>query len=143
MKIFTIISDCIFVCVVVIDPMLDCIGMIRNIFKMLCDIVSAHYKTKITDLVLVTLRKIIFPIKRDVAAFDNQILLVFNRCFYNFPYNIPKIWRQFFIFAWSQLCLTASNQPHFKMVNRKVWKLNLLKQALRQKRFARMGSTGN
>ena len=59
------------------------------VVKMPIYIVLTHDKATIFYIFKVISRKILFPVKRDIAALNNKILFVFNRCLDNLAYDGP------------------------------------------------------
>ena len=73
-----------------------------DVFVKAADIFRAEYQPERVNVRLITAFKILFPVKRDVTAFNNQVLLIFNRRFNDFPGNIPKVRRQFALIAFGR-----------------------------------------
>ena len=85
--------------VTVVQPLLDHIGIGFNIGKVMLNIIFAHHKTIIADLFPIIVIKVGFPVKRNVTAFYDQILMVLDGGLDHFPDNWPKKTCQRFIRA--------------------------------------------
>ena len=59
--------------------------------------------------------QILVPVKRNVTAFDNEILLVFDGSLNHLANYWPEISCHLVIILWSKLCIPASDKPHLKV----------------------------
>ena len=95
--------------------------MANDIGKMRFDIASAQYQANVTDMFCIIIAKVLLPVERDIAAFHDEMLPVFNAGLNNFPHNIPKIIGQLFIGTLRRQCTyTASDKPHLQVVDGKI-----------------------
>ena len=120
----------------VIQPLLHIIGVGGDILIVGIDVAFSHHKTTIPDLLQIVFSKGFLPVKRNIAAFHDQILIVFDGCLNHFPEDGPEIVRQFLIIAGCQLRLAAADQPHFQMVNGQIGIVVLFQQFLGQNCFS-------
>ena len=93
----------------VIQPLFDDVGSGTNGGKMAADVLFAHHQKERADAAKGLRGKIIFPMKWDIAAFYNQVLMIFNGCFNHFTHNGPKIMCQLGVIFGGQCCLTTAN----------------------------------
>ena len=81
----------------IIQALLDFVRVFFYVRKMLLNIVSAHQKTVVVNVIEIFLGKLFFPGKRNVAALNDEILLILISGLYNFPNNRPQIGLQFVV----------------------------------------------
>ncbi len=66
----------------IIQALLDFVRVFFYVRKMLLNIVSAHQKTVVVNVIEIFPGKLFFPGKRNVAALNDEILLIFNSGLY-------------------------------------------------------------
>ena len=77
----------------IVEPLFNRARIALNIVKMRFYVRFTKHKAKITYLFFVCVGKILFPIERDIAAFDNEILLIFDSRFDHLLHDAPQIRR--------------------------------------------------
>ena len=87
------------------------------------DICVRHCKADKIDIPQIFLVKILAPVKRNVTAFDDKVLLVLNGSFYHLANYGPEVSCQLVIILRGKLCISASDQAHLKMIYGKIRKL--------------------
>ena len=118
--------------------------MFYDIVKMVLDIALAENKAQIADFFQVLRLKILLISERDVAALNNQVLLVLNRRFNDFPHNRPQIFRQGGVAAYRcQGTVSTADEPHFEVIHRQIWIVVLFQQLLRKHCFAGVRAAGD
>ena len=123
----------------IIQPFFDIRAMRFYFFKMQIDVFIRHGKANEFDRLKILLIETVSPIKRDITALDNEVLLILNSSLYDLSNDWPKVICQFIIIFRCEIRIAAADKPHLQMVNRKIRVFGFLKHPLRQNRFPHMG----
>ena len=75
----------------VIPAILNDAGEFADILKMTADIAFAHDQAIATDMGQIIRRKILLPVKGNIAALHDEVLMIFNGSFDYFPNDGPEI----------------------------------------------------
>jgi len=115
----------------IVLPVFDSAGVEANVSKVSLNVLLAHYKTYISDLAQIFFLKIFRPVIRNIAAFDDQALSVFDCSFDHSFHNRPHTFSEFVYAAFrSQERISASDEAHFQMVQRKIRDMMLFHKPL-------------
>ena len=115
----------------------------RNGIEMRIDIRFTQRQANKADLRKILLTEILPPVKREIATFDDHILLILDRSLDHLPYDRPEVVCQLIVIHRSKICISASDQTHLQMIDRKIRVLIFLQKFLRKDRLSGMRSTGN
>ena len=102
------------------ESFLDSVPEADNVTEMAGYVAFAHNKADVFYLRQIVGVKAVLPVKWDIAALNNEILLILNGGLYHLFQNVPEVRRQLVVVIGSELGLTASYKPHFKVVDRQV-----------------------
>ena len=103
---------------------------------MAADVFFAHHQKERADAVKGLRGKILFPMKWDIAAFHNQVLMILDDRLDHLPHDGPQVDGQLPVIGGGKGGLTAANQTHLQMVDGEVRDVQLLHQLLCQPGFA-------
>ena len=120
----------------VIQPLFDDVGSGTNGGKMAADVLFAHHQKERADAAKGLRGKILFPMKWDIAAFYNQVLMIFDDRLDHLPHDGPQVVGQLLVVGGGKGGLTAANQTHLQVVDGKVWDVQMFHQLLCQPGFA-------
>lgn len=91
----------------------DGVGKTLDIADVAADIIFRHDEAVFLDGGKIFFGKILFPVKRDIAAFDDEVLVVFDSGFCHFTGYGPKIFGEFFVIFRGEVGIFAADKAHF------------------------------
>ena len=132
-KVFVVIGHAFGCAILVAQTIFDDASVSFDIGEMFFDIAFAHDQANISDVRKIFFRKVLFPIERNIATLDDEILIVFDGGFYHFPNDGPQIFRELIVFTHGcELRLLTADQTHFQMIDRQIGETVFFKQPLRK-----------
>ena len=112
--------------------------MIFYIREIQIDIFISHRKTDKLYVAKIILTEVFSPSERNVASFDDQVLVVLYGRLYHLPDNGPQIFSELVVVFGSKVSIAAPYKAHLQMVYRYVRIVMLFEELLRQNGLSRM-----
>ena len=112
--------------------------MFGNQFGIGMYIFLSHCKAYKSDFGQIILFEIISPVVRDIASFNDQVLVIFDRCLNDLSYDRPQIRRKLVIVLGSKQSLAAPDKAHLQMIYGHIREAMLFEQSLCENGLARM-----
>lgn len=123
-------------------PPLDNARVAQDVGIMAADVPLGHHKADIPHLLPLGLGKSGLPVKRDIAALHDQVLLVFKGGLDDAAEDGPEVPGEGGVAALGgQAGLAAADQPHLELVDREVGVVVFFQQPLGQQGLAGVGCT--
>ena len=84
---------------------------------MCINVAARHRKTDKPDVLLVIFSEVLPPIKRDIAALDDEVLPVLDSCLDDFSHNGPKVIRESIIIQRCKTGVSTTDKAHLQVVD--------------------------